>query len=1080
MPAPKNKLERIRDAIQGRYAVVVTGAGVSVATSGEDPASDWRGLIETGITFCEDNATPDEKWRRRIRADVDDKEWVDAASKIEKLLRPKPGLFAKWLAETIGRLPVVDDGVIRAIDRLNCPIVTTNYDSLVEQVIGGNCDTVTWKQPDQYQPILRRRDRSVIHLHGSWRDVDSIVFGERSYQRLLDDGRNQAFLRSLALDKTLLFVGCGATVSDPNFGELLGWLRQTFDGSLQDRHVLLCRKKDEAVLAQELQDDPIDVVSYGAGYSDLVPFLDDIAPDDTSSDPTRADWTSWLDTLERRTSELKIVGISTTPGKTRVAARHDIETLYTPLRSRDHPLHGSAEREAETDLPRLLREHRHLLLEGQPGAGKTTFLRYVACLMARIRLGDDRAARATLAWPEDKSIPMPVFVRLSELVPVLTEDGSAKGRGLLLDHLVQGCTTEGHAITRNHWSDLLESGDATLLLDGLDEVADDTLRDRLFDVFQDIVAKWSECRIVVTSRPIQTADLLRMNFHHAVVEVFRKPEIQEFVRRWVMVLFEPDDADGETYRVELEDAILSRPRLRLMAENPVMLTALCIVHWNEGGIPDARSRVYRAVVRWLIAARSAQRKAAGFNDAFAENALARLALEMMKGAGSTSGKQATFGLEHAAEVVVPVVAREFPAMADDKDLDEETRNARREERLKKARAWLRFETTGSGVIEELGAGTLRFWHLTFQEFLAALQLAWRGDDKDAGYWPEVAPRLESAQWRETIQLLPGCLHDEGGRGRVDRLLRRIVRRCEDEDDSIDGELLRAARIAGGLGAVLQTMAGFEYQPEPDVAETYEAALRKSMALFSVEGAARVSWQDRIAAAEALGRAGDPRLAPENFDDSFIALPEVPGVRLSKYPVTVEEYQRFVDDDGYESDEWWSDEGKSWRTENEVEVPYEWFRQLETPNRPIVYVCLHEAEAYCAWMTERRDLVDRAGCRVALPDDEIWQAAAMPDGREYPWGTEPPDEERANFDQRVGATSPVGVFPAKAGKYGHFDLGGNVWELSAECDDDGDPIARGGAWVSSAEYLRAAFRFSFNRWRCYNSLGFRVCVVPVSR
>ena len=39
--------------------------------------------------------------------------------------------------------------------------------------------------------------------------------------------------------------------------------------------------------------------------------------------------------------------------------------------------------------------------------------------------------------------------------------------------------------------------------------------------------------------------------------------------------------------------------MRRLATNPVMLTCLCVVHWNEGRLPEGRSRVYRAVIRFL-------------------------------------------------------------------------------------------------------------------------------------------------------------------------------------------------------------------------------------------------------------------------------------------------------------------------------------------------------------------------------------------------------------------------------------------------------------------------------------------------
>jgi hypothetical protein len=90
----------------------------------------------------------------------------------------------------------------------------------------------------------------------------------------------------------------------------------------------------------------------------------------------------------------------------------------------------------------------------------------------------------------------------------------------------------------------------------------------------------------------------------------------------------------------------------------------------------------------------------------------------------------------------------------------------------------------------------------------------------------------------------------------------------------------------GLTAEERRQEACQYQPRPEITAAYEAALERSMVIFTPEGAARVPVKDRIAVAEGLGRGGDPRLAPDQ--DNFLAVPGLAGVRLGKYPVTVED------------------------------------------------------------------------------------------------------------------------------------------------------------------------------------------------
>ena len=374
------------------------------------------------------------------------------------------------------------------------------------------------------------------------------------------------------------------------------------------------------------------------------------------------------------------------------------------------------------------------------------------------------------------------------------------------------------------------------------------------------------------------------------------------------------------------------------------------------------------------------------------------------------------------------VARRWAAEA----IAHEFREHPERERPAAAESFLEAEELDSGIV--VGRGNeLRFWHLTFQEFLAAKAIAGRSEGEQRRILIEGGRKLYSSEWREVTLLLGGVLHAQG-RAKVDGLVTAIL-----DDLGKTPTLTAEARSVGLLGAMARDLGPLQYEITDS---RYPGLLERVLQIFDPARSVSIPVEVRIEAAEALGRAGDPRLARDNparwvaipagtflmgaqksdrakpnyddgaYDDELpVHQVELDAYRIGRYPVTVSEYEEFVNHDGYADRRWWED-GRF----RQFETPEDWAKQVEFPNRPVVGVSWFEAMAYCAW----------AGCR--LPTEAEWERAARgSDGRRFPWGSEPADASRLNYARNVGRPTPVGVYPLGATPEGVHDLAGNVWE-----------------------------------------------------
>ena len=753
------------------------------------------------------------------------------------------------------------------------------------------------------------------------------------------------------------------------------------------------------------------------------------------------------------TYRIDIQGIYSMSGAGHKSIYFPIEQHYTPLKtmsnlSRLEEAVGmiredmrSAERVLLTDL---LSSCKRLLIIGEPGGGKTTFLRLIACVLAKDALEQGEPVRKLhLGLSLDGPVPIPILIRLSALAGTLKKGCPAvNGAGawrVLLQTMEELFGKENSLLLKK----LLDKGGCILLLDGLDEEPDQNIRKQMKDVTNAVLHHWEDNLFVLSSRPFgyhAVAALEKMATAH--IDSFKREEILEFLNRWANALF-PDEEkrNREAYLPELESAVLNMPRIRRMAKNPVMLTCLCVVHWNERKLPEGKADLLAAVLRWLLNAKEEKRRQRGYSSTFAEECFKALAWAMTS---HKDGKQVRADLTWAAEqLAVPF-------------LDE--LGVKHDRLRKKGILFLEAEMLDSGIVEQAGSGDLLFWHYTFQEHYTARVLAELSDaDGPDGWWQAIKPHLDDHQWDEVLDHFAGCLAWTGRR-QLNLLVDRVL-------GTADGSLTSLAGVVGMLGRILRILAVYDYQPPARL--RWGEARDRVMDIFILEGASQVPIDRRIAAAETLGQTGDPRidsLAPE-----MLPVPGMEGVLLGRYPVTVAEYNCFIENNGYRNRQYWKKEWWGVKEERCLAEPEDWDEQIEYQNRPVTGVSWYEAAAYCNWLTARTNFFYR------LPREKEWEKAATNPNGEYPWGDDEPNPDLLNFDKNVGVPTPVGIYPAGAASGGHLDMAGNVWEWNWDLYGEGGcvEVSRGGGWGGDAHNCRSASRDYVPPDYRIDRLGFRL-------
>ncbi|MFH2102393.1 MAG: SUMF1/EgtB/PvdO family nonheme iron enzyme [Chloroflexota bacterium] len=799
---------------------------------------------------------------------------------------------------------------------------------------------------------------------------------------------------------------------------------------------------------------------------------------------------------------------------------------------------GMMEKAEPVQLAEILKNpnNRRLAIIGIAGSGKSTLLQWAGLACARARLGQELTKeQEEFIRALGSEVPVPIFIPLRAYNEYCKQKELNRSVKSLLDFMAyhfsenqSDCEFKVDFFTKHL------SKPCFLMFDGMDEVEKDDrvhVRAAIEQMLDDSEQNHLFC--LIASRPTasyipeQMASFLRCDVQRLSPE--QRDDLIDF---WHQAVYQDETAEGARRAADLIMRIDGASKqVRDLATTPLMVTIFCMVSYSHE-LPRLRAQLYEDAVEVLL------------TETIHHEGEFYKGLEELGGMDWSSRclllSYIAFKLQEKSvsslpeEDLVELVWRKFGA---------EQVVAKRD-----ARFFLRLIAERGGLLESEDEEYGFYTHATFQEFLSGRYLAQEMDPQEQRLFLD--NHFEDDQWQETIRLSAGYLsiRSQGPADRFVSLLAGLGKTAEARSKALAlaGEALAdmlenrrvpetikqlsrdmlttlsanppaaPARLRSRLGLALGEIGDPRFLPVPAKKDPARKLILPE--LVTIPGG---SFQ--------MGTSQDEEQLLEQqkvnvYDDEKPTHPVlVSGFSIARFPVTNAEFELFVEQGGYDPQAaWWSADGRLWRTgawDSDLswlstdELRKKWKDWLarrpvgkrgkpffwgdprwRAPNLPVVGVSWFEAEAYANWLKAM------TGDPYRLPAEAEWEKAARgPQNALWPWGNTW-DAGRCNNSEpedKIGGTSPVGMYPHGTWPDGPQEMVGNVWEWCQDWwledlyqkrlgQESKDPqglesgsarVVRGGSWSSDRSYARCAFRRWDGPGYFNDTVGFRLVLSP---
>lgn len=220
----------------------------------------------------------------------------------------------------------------------------------------------------------------------------------------------------------------------------------------------------------------------------------------------------------------------------------------------------------------LISRFKRVAILGRPDSGKTTLLRWL-CLLYAGQVADNAV--------DNRSRQIPILVVLREF----------QDSGLSLhEHIVKQFNDCGFPNAQHFLQRVFDRGRAFIMLDGLDEVDAARSKDLHRQVFA-LMDRYPENRYLLSSRTAAYESNYE-GFVELEVEDFSQSQRYAFIDKWFI---------KQTKKArELKLVLRDQKRVTELAQNPLLLSLICILYDRSLDIPKNRVELYGKCINTML------------------------------------------------------------------------------------------------------------------------------------------------------------------------------------------------------------------------------------------------------------------------------------------------------------------------------------------------------------------------------------------------------------------------------------------------------------------------------------------------